>query len=84
MNVEKDKVNTLDAGELARRIAEPIAPVCLVHGLRLSEHDCLYCCLCFRSLTVEECHVLPDGRREDVCEECAEQEVAATGARLCP
>lgn len=54
----------------------PIDPVCLIHGKRLSEHHCLYCCLCFRSLTVQECHVLASGEREDVCNECAAHEVA--------
>jgi hypothetical protein len=52
----------------------PLDPVCLIHGLRRSEHDCLYCCLCFESLTPEECHVREDGTREDVCNECAEFE----------
>lgn len=51
-----------------------IDPVCVVHGMRASEHDCLYCCLCFKSLTPDECHVLPDGSKEDVCEECAAAE----------
>jgi hypothetical protein len=54
-----------------------IDPVCLFHGKRWSEHHCLYCCLCFKTLTVEECHVRPDGTREDVCEACAEHEIAA-------
>jgi hypothetical protein len=49
-------------------------PVCVIHGKRRSEHDCLYCCLCFKTLTVEECHVLPDGTREDVCVDCATEE----------
>lgn len=49
-------------------------PVCLLHGKRMSEHVCLYCCLCFKNLTPETCHVLPDGSREDVCNECAELE----------
>lgn len=53
-----------------------IDPVCLFHGKRRSEHHCLYCCLCFKTLTVEECHQLPDGTREDVCDECAEFEAA--------
>jgi hypothetical protein len=54
-----------------------IDPVCLHHGLRWSQHEggrCLFCCLCFRTLTAEECHQLPDGTREDVCDECAEYE----------
>ena len=58
----------------------PIDPVCAFHGKRWSEHEtgrCMYCCLCFKSLTVEECHVLPDGSCEDVCNECAELEQQA-------
>lgn len=51
-----------------------IDPVCLVHGKKMSEHVCLYCCLCFRPLTPEECHVRDDGEKEDVCEKCAEKE----------
>lgn len=52
-------------------------PVCIFHGKRWSEHHCLYCCLCFKTLTLEECHVRSDGKREDVCEECAEHEALA-------
>jgi hypothetical protein len=55
-------------------------PVCLIHGKRKSEHHCLYCCLCFKSLTVEECHLLSDGTREDVCNECAEMEAKCNPA----
>lgn len=54
-------------------------PVCLFHGIPHSEHEhgrCLYCALCFKPLTLEECNVLADGRREDVCVPCAEQELA--------
>lgn len=59
----------------------PIDPVCLIHGKRMSEHDCLYCCLCFRPLTLAECHVLPSGEREDVCEACAAEEQRQLAAR---
>ena len=38
------------------------------------DHKCLYCCLCFKDLTPEECHIREDGEKEDVCEECAELE----------
>lgn len=51
-----------------------IDPVCVFHGKRWSEHEggrCLYCCLCFRTLTVEECHVQSDGQKIDMCDECA-------------
>jgi hypothetical protein len=51
-----------------------IDPVCLLHGKKMSEHTCLYCCLCFKDLTPGTCHVRDDGTKEDVCEECAERE----------
>lgn len=51
--------------------AMTIDPVCAFHGKRRSEHVCLYCCLCFRTLTPDECNVLADGSKEDVCLECA-------------
>lgn len=58
-------------------------PFCAIHGKRWSEHAegrCLYCCLCFKPLTVEECHLLPGGLREDVCEPCALLESLAVRA----
>ena len=51
-----------------------IDPVCAIHGKRMSEHECLYCCLCFKSLTREECSYLPDGTQTDVCVPCALEE----------
>ena len=51
-----------------------IDPICVFHGLRRSEHLCLYCCLCFKTMTPEECDRLPSGERRDVCVECAENE----------
>ncbi len=54
-----------------------IDPVCLIHGKKMSKHElgfCLYCCLCFKSLTPEECNVRDDGVKEDVCKPCAEKE----------
>ncbi len=62
----------------------PLDPVCLFHGLKASEHPlgfCLFCCLCFKTLTIEECHDLPDGGKEDVCNECAEFEEEQRKAR---
>lgn len=47
---------------------------CIFHGRKMSEHDCLVCCLCFCNLTIEKCHVLPNGQREDVCKDCAAEE----------
>lgn len=63
-----------------------IDPVCLVHGLRRSEHVCLYCQLCYKSLTVEECSYLPDGTQHDVCVPCAthEQEMLIRAAKGLP
>ena len=54
-----------------------IDPVCLIHGKKWSEHElgfCLYCCLCFKPLTLKECNLLPNGKREDVCKSCAKRE----------
>ena len=54
-----------------------IDPVCLIHGKKWSEHElgfCLYCCLCFKPLTPDECHVMENGKKEDVCKPCAEKE----------
>jgi len=53
-----------------------MSSVCLLHGKEISEHQCLYCCLCYRDLTEDECHVLDSGEREDVCNECASKELA--------
>lgn len=43
-------------------------PVCAIHGKRLSEHKCLYCCLCFASLTPDQCITRSNGTR--VCAVC--------------
>lgn len=51
-----------------------IDPICLIHGKKMSEHLCLYCCLCFKPLRPEECYVREDGVKEDVCVPCAERE----------
>lgn len=56
-----------------------IDPVCLFHGKRWSEHEygrCLYCCLCFNILTLDECATTVDGDKTDVCEECYAMELA--------
>lgn len=66
--MEDKKTNVGGTGE------EPIDPVCLAHGKKMSEHQCLFCCMCFKDLTPEECNVLPSGDKEDVCKECAEDE----------
>jgi hypothetical protein len=51
-----------------------VDPVCAFHGMRWSEHVCMYCCLCFKDLSWDDSNVLADGTREDVCRECAEME----------
>jgi hypothetical protein len=43
----------------------------LPHGEHPHDYG-YYCCLCFKSLTPEECNVREDGTKEDVCVECAE------------
>ena len=45
-------------------------PVCAFHGKRLSEHECLYCCICFETLTRDQCHRGEDGQPWDICEPC--------------
>jgi hypothetical protein len=57
-------------------MSEKCDPVCLIHGMEMSAHDCLYCVLCFKPLTVKQCAYLPNGKREDVCIECAMDERA--------
>jgi hypothetical protein len=56
---------------------EPPDPVCAIHGLPWSEHDggrCLYCCICFKPLTPDECAEDSDGQAWDVCKgRCAEE-----------
>lgn len=56
-----------------------IDPVCLIHGLKKSEHVCLYCCLCYRTLIGDECHAGYDGRRQDICHRCARIEELMMG-----
>lgn len=48
----------------------PIDPVCVFHGMKWSEHEggrCLYCCICFKTLTPDECAIDYEGVRWDVC-----------------
>ncbi len=59
----------------------PPDPVCLVHGKKMSEHECLFCCLCFKSLTPDECNVRENGKKEDVCKACASEESATMKIR---
>jgi hypothetical protein len=55
-------------------MSTPIDPVCVIHGKKMSEHDCLYCCMCFVPMTPDQCNVRADGKKEDVCKKCAELE----------
>ncbi len=48
-------------------------PVCIFHGKRRSEHECLVCCICFKNLTVETCY-----NGQDICEECGKNEAVFT------
>ena len=60
---------------------------CTMHGKLMSEHMCLYCCLCFEDLTPEECWVDEEGQGWDVCRPCREMEVSkhqALGRTLKP
>lgn len=52
-----------------------VDPVCAFHGKRASEHECLYCTLCFDStLTPITASVNLAGEKEDVCWPCASWE----------
>lgn len=54
-----------------------IDPVCAFHGKRWSEHEggrCLYCCICFKTLTPAECAIDELGQAWDVCHDCASYE----------
>lgn len=73
-DVEYIRADLVDKKMLKKNNKPKIDPVCLVHGKKLSEHDCLYCCLCFKPLTPEQCHILPNGKKENVCIPCAAQE----------
>lgn len=54
-----------------------IDPVCIIHGKKASEHQCLYCCLCFISLTSQDCSIDENGDKQDVCKDCCEKEKLA-------
>lgn len=51
-----------------------IDPVCIFHMLRRSQHECIYCCLCFETKTRDELSTDESGSLVDVCKKCAEQE----------
>jgi len=54
-----------------------IDPVCAFHGKKWSEHEhgrCLYCVVCFETLTPETCYHAPDGAIYDLCQKCGEGE----------
>jgi hypothetical protein len=55
-----------------------IDPFCAHHGKRWSEHEggrCLFCCICFSSLTPGDCATDSKGQKWDVCADgdCAQQ-----------
>jgi len=54
-----------------------IDPTCLMHGKKMSEHICLYCCLCFKDLKPEECAVDKNGQKWDMCKSCWDSEQKA-------
>jgi len=62
-------------------VGEPIDPVCLFHGLRRSEHYCLYCCLCFKTLTPDECWTDEEGQKWDKCIDCGDAEALVMSMR---
>lgn len=72
-------VGALTSSSSANRMPDPTQtlkfdPVCIIHGKKMSEHVCLYCCLCYKTLTVDECSMNAQGQKEDVCKDCAADE----------
>lgn len=62
-----------------------IDPVCLMHGKKLSEHHCLYCCLCFKDLIPDECYEDPQDQKWDICQDCGwQEEIYGMGLMRCP
>lgn len=63
------------------------APVRLCCGQRHFGPVCpdglVMCCLCFERVSQNKLNVAPDGRKEDVCKQCAEQESASNAAASC-
>lgn len=58
-------------------------PVCAFHGKTADEHEfgrCLYCCLCFETLTPGDCWQDENGGKWDVCVPCREAELPASGS----
>ncbi len=51
-----------------------IDPTCAVHGKKMSEHECIYCSLCFKTMTKEERFVDSDGIPWDICIPCEQEE----------
>lgn len=52
-----------------------IDPVCMIHGMKWSEHRhgrCIYCGLCFVPLEDDECWVDSKGQKWDMCRECGD------------
>ena len=64
------------SGKTTKKQYNKIDPTCLIHGKKMSEHLCLYCCLCYKSLTPDECYINPAGVKEDVCIPCGTKEQA--------
>jgi hypothetical protein len=66
-------------------MGEVIDPVCLIHGKRWSAHEggrCLYCCICFKALTPDECAVDSEGQKWDVCAGRCAEDAGLVGDRI--
>lgn len=50
-----------------------IDPVCLFHGKKASEHHCLFCCICFKTLSISECYIDLNKQRWDMCKNCGDE-----------
>jgi hypothetical protein len=55
-------------------VTDVITAFCLPHNLPSGQHECLFCCLCFDKLTIEQCSKDKYGNLQDVCLACQEEE----------
>ena len=71
---ERDKPTTVENGDAG----QTLTPVRLCCGQRHFGSVCpdgmVMCCLCFERVSQDKLNVASNGKKEDVCNECAESE----------
>lgn len=58
-----------------------IDPVCLMHGLPSSQHECFYCAVCYVDITPENAWTDPNGVTWDICKDCGDEELLLSQAK---